>query len=133
MPVNYMDYSQAYSQAQQALQPQFNQQMQNLGRQQVSRGFYGQLPGDVMQQQLGTQQVGQTAQYAQQLQDADWQRGFQQAQLALQQEQMDMQQQQQEQERRDNFWRTIGGVAGTVLGGPIGGAIGGYVTDRIFS
>ena len=121
-----MDYSQAYNQARQALQPQFDQQMQNLGRQQVSRGFYGQLPADAMQQQMGAQQVGQTAQYAQQLQDADWQRGFQQAQMAMQQEQ-------QERQRKDNFWRTIGGVAGTVSGGPIGGAIGGYVTDRIFS
>ena len=112
-----MDYEQAYEQAEEILSPQFKQQRQELSRNQRQRGFYGQMPGDVMEQQLASQQVAQTGQMATDLQHQDWQR-------QMQQEQFEFQQQQYEDQQSSDFWGTIGGIAGGILGGPAGAAIG---------
>ena len=128
-----MDYQQALSQAEQILAPQQQQQMDQLRNQQISRGFYGQLPGDVMQQELGAQHAGQMAQFATDLQQQDFQR-------SMQQHQADMQQYQLERQESQDFWSGIGsllgtvggGVAGFALGGPAGALTGAQVGSQVF-
>lgn len=116
---NPMDYNVAYRQAEEMLTPQYERQMDNLRNQQIQRGFYGQMPGDVMQQQLASQQVAQTGQMATDLQHQDWQR-------QMQQQEFDFMQQQYEDEQDRQFWSTIGGIAGAGIGAFVGNPYAGY-------
>jgi len=109
-----MDYDVAYKQAEEMLSPKFDQQRQQLSRDQRQRGFYGQMPGDVMEQQLASQQTAQTGQFAQDL------------------IQQDFQMQMQEEEAGGGFWEAVGGIAGGFLGGPGGAAIGSGIADWLF-
>ncbi|MFW6122250.1 MAG: hypothetical protein ACOC80_15310, partial [Petrotogales bacterium] len=119
-----MDYEKAYKQAEDVLQPEFEQQQQDLSKQQVNRGFYGQMPGDVMQQELAGQQESQLAQQATDIQQQDWQRNMQEYEA-------EMGQYQQEEQEKSNFWGTVGGIAGSFLGGPGGGAVGSWAGNKI--
>jgi hypothetical protein len=126
--IDYMDYDEAYSQAEKILQPKFNQQMQNLSNQQINRGFYGQMPGDVMQQELAGQQEAQIANQALNLQQQDFNRQLKQAQFNWRRNQAKKQRQQQQ---SSNFWGTIGTIAGGFLGGPAGGVIGRWLGNQL--
>jgi len=114
-PMQPMDYDEAFDQAEQILGPRFEQQRQDLSRQQRQRGFYGQMPGDVMEQQLASQQTAQTGQFAHDLRQQDWQMQMQQEELG-----------------GDGFWGTVGGIAGGFLGGPGGAAVGQGIADWLF-
>ena len=96
-----MEFDTAYTQAEKRLQPKFNQEMNSLQSNLVNRGFYGQMPGDVMQQQLQTQQTGQTADLANKLQQRDWERNTLRYKLEQQQNQQQSQ--------------GIGNILGTIL------------------
>ena len=130
---NLGDLKPYHQQAEQMMRPEFDQQMQQLGNQQVSRGFYGQLPSDVMSQQLAGQQQSQIMQQALGLQEQSWQRDFQDKQLAqqrhLQQQQIDqagrqidMQQDAHDTEKRRSAFSNIG--TGASIGGMVGGVPG---------
>ena len=119
---NLGDLKPYHQQAEQMMRPEFDQQMQQLGNQQVSRGFYGQLPSDVMSQQLAGQQQSQIMQQALGLQDQSRQRDFQQQQIDQRGREVDMQQDAHDIEKRRSAFSNIG--TGASIGGMVGGVPG---------
>lgn len=100
------DYDAAWEQADAILSPQFQRQMDttmaDLDRHNMSRGFYGQMPADVMKRStagdMTMQHQGNVAQLA--------------AQMALQQGQLGLQQQQLANQQRGAMWGGIGQFVG---------------------
>jgi hypothetical protein len=155
--IEMMDYDTAMRQAREMLDPQFQRAKEetlgNLATEQVSKGFYGQAPGDAITQgavaDLTGQYQGQLAGQAQNIRQQDfarnlqqsqnalrqkqfsWQKNYQQQQLDLQEQQLRQARKQGEAEQESGFWGTIGGIAGSFLGGPAGGAIGGWLGGQL--
>lgn len=134
------DFDEYYEQAEDILDPKFQEQMDKLASQQVNRGFYGQMPGDVMQQELKGQQTSQIAQYAQDLKNKDWQKEMQKKQFELQKKQFKQQKNMQNQrweEKQDQSTLSSMGT-GAAIGstfGPVGAAVGGglgWLADTLF-
>lgn len=80
-----MSFDDAYGQAEQMMEPKFNQQRQELSRNQRERGFHGQLPGDIAEQSLGQQQEAQLSQTAMDIQNQDFNQQMQQQEMEMQQ------------------------------------------------
>lgn len=109
-----MSYKEAYSQAQDVLTPQYQASregvIEDIDTNLISRGFYGQAPGDAMKAStmadMENDFQSQLAQYATNLQNNQYAQDYQTYQLDLQQQQND-----------DSFWNTVGSLAGSFLGG----------------
>ncbi len=123
-----MSYQDALKQAQAALDPQYQKMLKttlgNIDRNSMARGFYGQLPTDVFKRStagdLSMQHQANLAQYANQVQQQNFQN-----QMAL--NQFDWQKQQYEDQKSNQLWSTVGTAAGYLLGGPVGGAFGNWL------
>lgn len=150
--IDTMNYEKAMRQAKDMMQPQYEQQREqvlgNLSRQQAQRGFYGQATGDAIQQStladMSNQYMGNLAQQAQQIRQQNFNRQMQQNQFDWNRQQANRQfefqkkkfnwqkqnaRRQREQEQESNFWGTVGGIVGGFLGGPAGKAIGNEVVS----
>ena len=122
-----IDYNEAFRQAEQALNPQFNKAMGQMDRGNISRGFYGQLPADVMKNELRQNQIGQTANYAQNLRQNQFGNDMQSYGYQMQ----DYNDRSQGLLNNPNFWGSIGSIAGSALGGPFGGALGNWAGSKL--
>lgn len=111
-----LNYDAAVRQAQAALDPGFNRMLnntlQNIDRNSIARGFYGQMPMDVFKRatagDLSMQHQANIAQYANQLQQQSFQN-----QLAY--DQLNLQKQQYSDQQNGQFWQTLAQIAGVVL------------------
>ena len=127
------DFDEYYNQAEDILSPKFKEQMENLSAKQVNRGFYGQMPADVMQQELANKQTAQKTQYAQRLKQQDWENEMQQKQFELQKKQYNEQMQERENQSTLSSMGT-GAAIGSSFG-PVGAAVGGglgWLADSLF-
>ena len=128
------DFDEYYNQAEDILSPKFKEQMENLSAKQVNRGFYGQMPADVMQQELANKQTAQKTQYAQRLKQQDWENQMQQKQFELQKKQYNEQMQERENQSTMSSMGT-GASIGASVGGPVGAVVGGglgWLADSLF-
>ena len=120
-----MSYEDAYSQAEDVLTPQFEsnreQVLTDVDKNLISRGFYGQAPGDYMKSgvmgDMQSQFEGQKSQYAQNLRQNEYAQDYQVYQHQLQQY-----------NEPDPFWSTIGSIAGSFMGGQGGEALFNWLT-----
>lgn len=125
-----MNYEDALKQAEEAMRPQYEKSrervLSDVDRSLISRGFYGQAPGDAFKARtmanMESDFQGQLAQAATNLQNSQYMQDYQTYQTQLQYG-----------NQVDPFWQTIGGIAGLALGGPAGGAVGGWLGDKIGS
>jgi len=127
------DFDEYYNQAEDILDPKFNEQMEKLSAKQVNRGFYGQMPADVMQQELANQQTAQKTRYAQRLKQQDWENEMQKKQFELQKKQYNQQMQERENQSTMSSMGT-GAAIGSAFG-PVGAAVGGglgWLADSLF-
>lgn len=112
-----MSYEQALAQADDALRQPYldnkNGVIDDINRNMVSKGFYGQAPGDYLKQEAMTDMENdyqtQKSRYAQNLRNSDYAEAYQQYTNELQQF-----------NQPDPFWNTIGTMAGSFMGSPGG-------------
>lgn len=112
-----MSYEQALKEAEDALKQPYldnkNQVIDDINRNMVSKGFYGQAPGDYLKQDAMTDMENdyqtQKSRYATNLRNTDYAEQYQQYQHELQQA-----------NQPDPFWNTIGTMAGSFIGSPGG-------------
>jgi len=112
-----MSYEEALKQAEDALRQPYQDNKKNviddINRNMVSKGFYGQAPGDYITQDAMTDMENdyqtQKNRYAQNLRNTDYAEAYQRYQTDLQQA-----------NQPDPFWSTIGSMAGTFVGSPGG-------------
>lgn len=111
----YMDQARAILDPE--YQNQLNTTMNNLDRNSINRGFYGQLPQDVFKRStagnMANAHEANLANYANQLYQAD--RNYN-----LQQQQLDLQRQQLNQNNNNNS-NSGGSIIGDIIGGIFGG------------
>jgi len=112
-----MSYQEALRQAEDALRTPYEENRENvlsdINRNMVSRGFYGQAPGDYLKQDAMTDMENdyqtQKSRYAQNLRNSNYAEAYQQYQTQLQQY-----------NQSDPFWNTLGALAGSFVGSPGG-------------
>lgn len=122
-------YESALMEAEAILGPQYQrareQTMSEVDRNIVSRGFYGQAPGDAIRARtltdLDMAYQAALGNYATNIMDR-------RAQMELQKymfdKEMGEQRKQSEDRKKSSFWSGLGGVVGGIFGGPAGAAIG---------
>src|SRR5690554_6765064 len=135
------NYESALKEAEAILGPQYQrareQTMSEVDRNIVSRGFYGQAPGDAIRAStltdLDMAYQAALGNYATNIMDR-------RAQMELQKymfdKEMEEQRKQSEDRKRSSFWSGLGGVIGGIFGGPAGSAIGtaaGNILSSLFS
>src|SRR5690554_1705840 len=135
------NYESALREAEAILGPQYQrareQTMSEVDRNIVSRGFYGQAPGDAIRAStltdLDMAYQAALGNYATNIMDR-------RAQMELQKymfdKEMEEQRKQSEDRKRSSFWSGLGGVIGGIFGGPAGSAIGtaaGNILSSLFS
>lgn len=121
-----MDYDTALGQARDILTPQYERSRDNtmnkINNNLVSRGFYGQAPGDALRANamvdMENNFQGQLANYATNMQDNRFNQDMQNYQMQM-----------QEYNTPDPFWSGIGSIAGSFLGGPGGEATFNWLTS----
>lgn len=121
-----MNYNQAYNQALAALEPGYNNNvsktMQNVDNNLMNRGFYGQAAGDALKldtrADLYNDFQGRVANYANNLQNNQFSQDMQTYQYELQNDKEDNQ-----------FWNSLGSMAGQFMGGPGGEAAFKWLTN----
>lgn len=114
-----MPYEQALKQAEAAMRPQYEKGrervLDDIATNLVSRGFYGQAPGDAFTARtmadMESDFQGQLAQAATNLQNQQYMQDYQLYQTNLQYG-----------NQPDPFWSSLGGIVGSFLGGPGGAA-----------
>lgn len=123
------NYESALREAEAILGPQYQrareQTMSEVDRNIVSRGFYGQAPGDAIRAStltdLDMAYQAALGNYATNIMDR-------RAQMELQKymfdKEMQEQRKQSEDRKKSSFWSGLGGVVGGIFGGPAGAAIG---------
>lgn len=123
------NYESALREAEAILGPQYQrareQTMSEVDRNIVSRGFYGQAPGDAIRAStltdLDMAYQAALGNYATNIMDR-------RAQMELQKymfdKEMAEQRKQSEDRKKSSFWSGLGGVVGGIFGGPAGAAIG---------
>ena len=123
------NYESALREAEAILGPQYQrareQTMSEVDRNIVSRGFYGQAPGDAIRARtltdLDMAYQAALGNYATNIMDR-------RAQMELQKymfdKEMQEQRKQSEDRKKSSFWSGLGGVVGGIFGGPAGAAIG---------
>lgn len=123
------NYESALREAEAILGPQYQrareQTMSEVDRNIVSRGFYGQAPGDAIRAStltdLDMAYQAALGNYATNIMDR-------RAQMELQKYMFDKEMQEQRKQSQDrkksSFWSGLGGVVGGIFGGPAGAAIG---------
>src|SRR5690554_1083664 len=134
-------YESALEEAEAILGPQYQrareQTMSEVDRNVVSRGFYGQAPGDAIRAStltdLDMAYQAALGNYATNIMDR-------RAQMDLQKymfdKEMEEQRKQSEDRKKSSFWSGLGGVVGGIFGGPAGSAIGsaaGNILSSLFS
>lgn len=134
-------YESALMEAEAILGPQYQrareQTMSEVDRNMVSRGFYGQAPGDAIRAStltdLDMAYQAALGNYATNIMDR-------RAQMDLQKymfdKEMEEQRKQSEDRKKSSFWSGLGGVVGGIFGGPAGSAIGsaaGNILSSLFS
>src|SRR5690554_2363614 len=134
-------YESALGEAEAILGPQYQrareQTMSEVDRNMVSRGFYGQAPGDAISAStltdLDMAYQAALGNYATNIMDR-------RAQMELQKymfdKEMEEQRQQSKDRKKSSFWSGLGGVVGGIFGGPAGSAIGsaaGNILSSLFS
>lgn len=134
-------YESALEEAEAILGPQYQrareQTMSEVDRNMVSRGFYGQAPGDAIRAStltdLDMAYQAALGNYATNIMDR-------RAQMDLQKymfdKEMEEQRKQSEDRKKSSFWSGLGGVVGGIFGGPAGSAIGsaaGNILSSLFS
>ena len=108
-----MPYEDALGQAEDVLRPSYDKSvgnvMQNVNNNMVSRGFYGQAPGDNMRanvrSNMASDYESQKSNYAQNLQNNDYTQQYQAYQTELKQG-----------NQQDPFMRSLGSIAGSWAG-----------------
>lgn len=135
------NYESALKEAEAILGPQYQrareQTMSEVDRNIVSRGFYGQAPGDAIRARtltdLDMAYQAALGNYATNIMDR-------RAQMELQKymfdKEMQEQRKQSEDRKKSSFWSGLGGVVGGIFGGPAGAAIGtgiGNILSSLFS
>lgn len=108
-PPEKMSYEDALTQAEDALRNPYEENRKNvlndINRNMVSKGFYGQAPGDYLTQDAMTDMANdyetQKSRYAQNLRNNDYAESYQKYQTELQQA-----------NQPDPFWSAIGTMAG---------------------
>jgi hypothetical protein len=112
-----MSYDEALKQAEDALRQPFQdnreQVINDINRNMVSKGFYGQAPGDYLKQDAMTDMENdyqtQKSRYAQNLRNSNYAEAYQQYTHELQQY-----------NQPDPFWSMLGTMSGSFLGSPGG-------------
>ena len=142
------NYESALMEAEAILGPQYQrareQTMREVDRNMVSRGFYGQAPGDAIRAStltdLDTAYQAALGNYATNIMDRRAQMELQKEQMELQKymfdKEMEEQRQQSKDRKKSSFWSGLGGVVGGIFGGPAGSAIGsaaGNILSSLFS
>lgn len=125
-----MDYDQALKQATDILTPQYEKSrkdvMSRINNNLISRGFYGQAPGDALRAKtmgnMETDFTGQLANYATNLQNNRYTQDYQSYLTQLDQY-----------NQPDPFWGGIGGLAGQFMAGPGGKSLFDYAAKNWFS
>ena len=115
-----MPYEDALGQAEDVLRPSYDKSvgnvMQNVNNNMVSRGFYGQAPGDNMRanvkSDMASDYESQKSNYAQNLQNNDYTQQYQTYQTGLNQKN----QQAKLDKQPDPFWSSVGLIAGSWAG-----------------
>jgi len=115
-----MNYEDALKQAEEAMRPQYEKSrervLSDIDRSLISRGFYGQAPGDAFKARtmadMESDFQGQLAQAATNLQNSQYMQDYQTYQTQLQYG-----------NQVDPFWQMIGSIAGGFAGGPGGVAL----------
>lgn len=129
--IEQMDYQTAVNQAREYMQPEYENQLEetmgDLQTEQLSRGFYGQAPGDYIQSSVATDMSSEyqanLAREAQNIINQDFGRQMAESQFEFSQYQYENE---EEQEQGQNALDSI--IAGASIGasfGPWGAAIGG--------
>lgn len=130
-----MNYQFAMKQARNALNPGYQQQLdETLGKintQNVQRGFYGQATGDQIKQNaaanLAAQHNANVAKQALNVRRSDWNRKMGKYKAKMNKYRQNMKEYQQESQgllENPQFWSTVGSITGAFLGGPAGATIG---------
>jgi hypothetical protein len=112
-----MSYDEALKQAEDALRQPYQdnreQVISDINRNMVSKGFYGQAPGDYLKQDAMTDMENdyqtQKSRYAQNLRNSNYAEAYQQYTHELQQY-----------NQPDPFWSMLGTMSGSFLGSPGG-------------
>lgn len=112
-----MSYDEALKQAEDALRQPYQdnreQVINDINRNMVSKGFYGQAPGDYLKQDAMTDMENdyqtQKSRYAQNLRNSNYAEAYQQYTHELQQY-----------NQPDPFWSMLGTMSGSFLGSPGG-------------
>ena len=115
-----MSYEDALRQAEEAMAPRYEKSRErvlgDVDRSLISRGFYGQAPGDAFKARtmadMESDFQGQLAQAATNLQNSQYMQDYQTYQTQLQYG-----------NQVDPFWQMIGSIAGGFAGGPGGEAL----------
>ena len=141
-------YESALGEAEAILGPQYQrareQTMSEVDRNMVSRGFYGQAPGDAIRAStltdLDTAYQSALGNYATNIMDRRTQLELQKEQMELQKymfdKEMEEQRKQSKDRKKSGLLSGIGGVVGGIFGGPAGSAIGsaaGNILSSLFS
>jgi len=120
-PPEKMSYDEAYGRAEEMLEPRYQenreQVMSDINNNLVSRGFYGQAPGDAMRAEtmgdMQSQYESQLVKTAMDIQNQNFNMDYKQYQANLQNEQ-----------QQPNLMGTAGKILGGFMAGPGGSAIG---------
>jgi hypothetical protein len=79
-----LSYDEALEQSKDLLDPMYKERLEQMDTYNAARGFYGQLPADVMRRSTEQEQTSQIASLAQQMKGQSQQQALQQQQLAAQ-------------------------------------------------
>jgi hypothetical protein len=125
-----MSYDEAMGQARDVMTPQYEESKENVmgdvNKNLISRGFYGQAPGDALRANtmgnMETDFQGQLANYATNLQNQQYAQDYQTYQTNLGQY-----------NQRPNTSQMLGSLAGQFLGGPGGESLFNWAKDSWFN
>ena len=128
-----MDYSEALKQAEKAMKPQYEKArartLSDVDRNLISRGFYGQAPGDAFKARtmadMESDYQGQLSSAATNLQNQQYMQDYQVYQTELQQRN-------QQGQQMDPMWQMLGYLGGSFLGGSGGDSLFNWLLEEVF-